>query len=144
MAATTHRAYSQTVVSDHTTSLNSLANVTNSAASSAIDNTTLLDLYMDLELVIATQGSARVTGGVVAVYLVMALDGTNYGDVHETTAELVATFLLDSATTARRATVRDIPIPPGLFQLFVRNNTGQAFAASGNTLKRRTHSITTV
>ena len=42
MVSTTHKTYTQTVVSDHTTSLNSLANSANSAASSAIDNTTTL------------------------------------------------------------------------------------------------------
>jgi hypothetical protein len=143
MATTKHKAYSSSIASVHTTSLNSLANVTNSAASSAIDNTSALDLYDDLTLTVATQGSARSAGATVNVYLIPALDGTNYDAVNETTAELVAVFPLDAAVTARQVTRRDIPIPPGLFEYFVRNQTGQAFASSGNILERRPHSLET-
>lgn len=143
MATTKHKAYSASIANVHTTSLNSLANNANSAASSAIDNTSALDLYDDLTLTIATQGSARSAGATVGVYLIQALDGTNYDAVHEGTAELVAVFSLDAATTARQVSRRDIPIPPGLFEYFVRNQTGQAFAASGNILERRPHSLET-
>lgn len=145
MASTTHKAYTQSATSALSTELNSLSNAANTAASGAIDNSTNLDLYMDLELVLATQGSARSAGAYVGVYLTQSLDGTNYDDVHETTARLVATFPLDAATTARRATVRNVPIPPSAtFKLFARNATGQALAASGNTIKYRTHSLQSV
>lgn len=142
MADTKHKAYG-TNASALTTELNSLANNANTAASAAIDNGTNLDLFMDVELVVATQGSARSAGATVIVYAVYAPDGTNYGDVNETTALPVATFMLDAATTARRAVVTDVPMPPGLFKLFARNQTGQAFASSGNTVKYRPHSIST-
>lgn len=142
MASTTHKAYG-TTTSALTTELNSLANNGNTAASAAIDNTSALDLFMDLELVIATQGSARATGAAIYVFAVYAVDGTNYGDVNETTAVWLATFPMDAATTARRMAATDVPMPPGLFKLFVRNVTGQALAASSNTLKYRPHSITT-
>ena len=79
----------------------------------------------------------------MSAYLVPALDGTNYDDVNSTTAELVAVFPLDAATTARQATRRDVPIPPGLFKYFAVNSTGQAFASSGNLLEIRAHSIET-
>jgi hypothetical protein len=143
MAATTHKGYTAAAASVLTTELNSLASAATSAASAAIDNTTNLDLYVDLELVLATQASSRLTGPTVSVYLTQALDGTNYTDTVAAVAELVAVFTLDVATTARRVSVRDIPVPPGLFKLFVVNSTGQAFAASGNTLKARYHSILT-
>lgn len=142
MVTTKHKAYA-TIASALTTELNSLASNGNSAASSAIDNTTALDLFADLEINLATQGSARVASATIYVYMTQALDGTNYGDTNEVTAEVIAAFIFDAATTARRATLKDVPIPPGLFKLFVRNVTGQALAASGNTLKYRLHSVET-
>lgn len=140
MATITHEAFGSTTTA-LSTELNSLANNANTAASAAIDNTTGLDLFVDLELVVATQGSARSAGATIEVYLLPSLDGTNYVDTHETTAELVAVFPLDAATTARRTVRRDVPVPPGLFKVFARNRTGQALAASGSTVKYRTHSI---
>jgi hypothetical protein len=139
MTATTHKGYG-TIVSCLTTELNSLANNANTTASSAIDNSTNLDLYGDFELVIGTT-SARTAGAVVQVFFAVSADGTNYADVNETTAELACTFSLDAATTARRAVVRDVPLPPGLFKVFARNVTGQALNASGNTVKFRPHSL---
>jgi hypothetical protein len=143
VAVTKHKSYTAAIASALTTDLNSLANGSASAASAALDNTSNLDLYHDLTLTVAAQGSARSAGATVSVYLVMALDGTNYDDVNATTAELAAVFPLDAATTARQVTRRDIPVPPGLFKYFVVNNTGQAFAASGNIVEYRAHSIET-
>lgn len=143
MTTVKHAAYG-TAVTALSTELNSLANAANTAASAAIDNTASLDLLVDFELVVAAQGVARSAGATVEVYLIPAVDGTNYADVLESTAELVAVFPLDAATTARRVARRDVPIPPGLFKLMARNKTGQAFAASGSTLKYRTHDLTIV
>lgn len=143
MATTKHKAYTAAIASVLTTDLNSLANAGTSVASAALDNSTNLDLFADLTFTIATQGSARSAGANVAVYMVQALDGTNYDDVNAGTSELVAVFSFDAATTARQSTRRDIPIPPGLYKFFVVNNTGQAFAASGNILEHRMHSIET-
>lgn len=141
MAISKHSAYAAAIASALTTELNSLANNTNTAASAEIDNTTDLNLYHDLTLTVAAQGSARSAGATVTVYLIMALDGTNYDDVNETTAEVAAVFPLDAATTARQATRRDIPVPPGKFKYFIRNTTGQALAASGNLLEYRAHNV---
>lgn len=138
---TKYTAYTGAIASILTTQLNSLANNANSALSAAIDNTTALDIYCDLTLTIATQASARTAGAIVSVFLVQALDGTNYDAVHETTAERVATFTLDAAVTARQLSRRFISPPPGLCGLFVRNGTGQAFPASGNILEIRFYSL---
>jgi hypothetical protein len=143
MATTKHKAYSASIASALTTELNSLANAAVSAASSAIDNSSALDLYDDLTFTIATQGGARSAGATVTVLMVQALDGTNYDDVQVSCGQVVAVFALDAATTARQVSVRDVPIPPGLFKYFILNSTGQAFAASGNILERRPHSIET-
>jgi hypothetical protein len=143
MATTKHKSYTAAIASALTTELNSLANNANCTASAAIDNTTNLDLFHDLTFTVAAQGAARSSGATVGIYMVMALDGTNYDDTNETTAELVAVFQFDAATTARQATRRDIPVPPGLFKYFARNQTGQALAASGNLLEYRAHSVDT-
>lgn len=144
MATTTTTAYTASIATALTTELNSLANSANCSASSAIDNTSNLNLFMDVMLNIAAQGSARSAGAVVIVYAVHALDGTTYDDVLDSTCEVVAVFTLDAATTARQVTRRGWPMPPGLFKLFVRNITGQAFAASASTLKYRMHNVKTV
>lgn len=137
---TKHAAYA-TIATALSTELNTLVLATASAASAAIDNTTTLELFADVELVIAAQGLARLAGANFALYIVQALDGTNYGDASIATAELVAMFPMDAATTARRAVVRDVPVPPGLFKLFLMNNSGRDTAATGNTVKYRLHSL---
>jgi hypothetical protein len=143
MATTRHKSYTSAIASVLTTDLNSLGNGSISAASSALDNTSNLDLYDDLTFTIATQGGARSAGAAVTVLMVQALDGTNYDDVEVSCGQVVAVFPLDAATTARQCSVRDVPIPPGLFKYFIRNGTGQAFASSGNILERRPHSVET-
>lgn len=143
MATTKHKAYTGAIASVLTTELNSLASGSASSASSALDNSSALDLFADLTLTVAAQGSARSAGANVSVYMTQALDGTNYDDTLAATAEVVAVFSLDAATTARQASRRDVPVPPGLFKLFAVNNTGQALAASGNILEIRYHSVET-
>ena len=143
MAATTHKGYTAAIASILTTELNSLSNGSVSSASSAVDNSSALDLFCDFTFTIATQGGSRSTGATVSVFMVQALDGSNYDDVQVTCSQLVAVFPLDAATTARQCSVRDVPVPPGLYKLFILNSTGQAFASSGNILEHRFHSITT-
>lgn len=141
MASVTLKAYG-TIASALTTELNALADSTNTVAGPAYDNSSLLDLYCDIELVLALQGSARSAGATVDVFMVTRVDGTNYGDINHQTAELVASFPLDAATTARRAVARDVPLPPERVEFFARNRTGQALAATLNTVKIRPHSLT--
>lgn len=142
MAALKHAAYTISATTALSTELNSLANNANCSASSAIDNTSNLDLEMEVELVLAAQGSARSTGAQVFLYIVRSLDGgSNYADVLESINDPIAVFTLDAATTARREVKADIRIPPGLFKLYVRNATGQAFAASGSTIRYRTRQL---
>lgn len=144
MADTTHRGYTAAIANALTTELNAIAIGGITGASAAIDNTTALDLFYDFTLSLAAQGTARVAGAYVAVYIVQAVDGTNYDAVLESTAEQVAFFSLDATVTARQLTRRDIPVPPGLFKFFAKNGTGQILAATGNTLKYRAHSVKTL
>ena len=135
----------ETIQTALSTDLNSLADSTSdttgfSALSAEIPNETDLYQYINIELVVAAQGAARSAGGFVAVYISYALDGADYGDdSNKAFAELLTVFQLDAATTARQITKVNIPIPPIDFKLYVLNDTGQALAATLNTLKYRRH-----
>lgn len=121
-----------------TTGLNSLADGAN-AISGEIDNTTSLHLYMLIEVNIALQGSARASDAFAEVYVLPSADGTNFdtgdGSTDPSKSNLRATMTFDAVTAARRGSVWNIVVPPKKFKLLFINETGQALAASGNTLK---------
>jgi len=127
------------------TGLNSLANATMSAASSNIANQTNLDIYVDVEVVLASLSPT--TGAFVALYILESIDGTNFpaqsdADLRLTTTQLlVAIPVGTTATTAQRVAARNIVIPPGLFQIKLDNQTGVALAASGNTVKFNAYDV---
>jgi hypothetical protein len=125
------------------TTLNSLANDAR-VLSAEIDNTTALKTLIDFELYLATQGSARSVGACVDIYLLSSLDGTNYpGDASAdpTINNMIGSFAYSAATTAERDTIKSIELAPGLHKIVVKNRTGQAFAASGNTLLYRSYCL---
>ena len=110
-----------------------------SAVSAEIPNETDLYQYINIELVLGIQ-VARSAGAFVAVYINFAADGVTYDDTSvKSFAQLLTVFQLDAATTARRLTKTNLPIPPLDFKLLVLNDTGQSFAATLNTLKYRRH-----
>lgn len=121
------------------TGLNSLAN-NGLALSSLFDNTVgqTGDGYIlcDVELV-ATYGSAPTANTGVAVWFLGAQDGTNYedGDASTTPARMPdVVFPLRTVTTAQRI-LRRVWLPWGKLKALLKNDgTGQAMAASGNTL----------
>ena len=145
MATIKHAAYG-TLTSALTTELNSLATATWSAASSAIDNTSTLDLVSDFELYV-TYGTNPSAGGYCALAVLPAIDGTptfvdGGGSVAPQNSLIVGVFELRAVTTAQRVGLRDVVIPPGQFKVAVYNAAGQTMASSGNTLKYRTHNLT--
>ena len=126
------------------TGLNSLANNGLAVAGTAYNNAQAGGagdgfLYGEFELVV-TFGVAPTAGTVVSVWLLGQPDGTNYedGDGSTTPGRLAdMTFPVRAVTTAQRIT-RRVPMPPGSWKALLRNDgTGQALAASGNTLKVR-------
>lgn len=121
-----------------TTGLNALADGGNKLGAE-IDNTGNGDMYADFEMYIATQGSARDSGAFVALYILPSVDGVNFcygGDSLDPPANTHrANFLFDAAVTARYSTIIHVLLPAGKFKLLVINETGQAFAGTGNTLK---------
>jgi hypothetical protein len=121
------------------TGLNSLANNTMSAASSTYANQTNLDLYVDIEAVL---GSLSPTAGAyVAIYVLEAVDGTNFpaqsdADLRLTTTQLLCVIPIGTtAATAQRVTARNILLPPAALQFKLDNQTGVALNAAGNTVK---------
>lgn len=129
-----------------TTELNSLADASLAITSAALSNDAAaeLELYADFRLYLATQGSARDSGANVTMWILPEVDGTYpYGSASlEPQPELiVGSFSFDAATTARYAVLRDIPLPPSDFHVVVKNNTGQALAATANTIRMERHSI---
>ena len=127
-----------TIYSVMTTGLNSLAN--NGLVLSAVTSLTETDyLYADVELVV-TYGSAPTANTAIAIWFIRVPDGTNYedGDASITPIRAADAVLpLRAVTTAQRITVT-ANIPYGNFKVLLKNDgTGQAMAASGNTLKLR-------
>lgn len=125
------------------TELNSLGN-DGRVLSGEIDNSTDLKTVIDFELSLATQGSARSTGACVDLYLLSSIDGTNYPGseaADPTLNQLIGSFAFSAATAAERDVIKSIELPPGLHKIVVKNRTGQAFAASANTLKYRTYCL---
>lgn len=136
----------QTAESILTTELNSLADGGNKITTTAVSNdqTAELDVYADFILYLAAQGSARDSGAYVALYILPEVN-SQYpygGDSLDPAGNLlVGAFQLDAATSARYAVVRNIVLPPDDFHVLVINETGQAFAASGNTLYMRRYNM---
>jgi hypothetical protein len=124
------------------TELNSLANNGN-AIGSAYDNTQgqTGDGYTlcDLELV-TSYGSAPTAGTGVSYWFIGTQDGTNYEDGAGavTPARMPdCVFPLRNVTGTQRI-LRRVVMPWGLFKPLVKNDgTGQAMAATGNTVKIR-------
>lgn len=124
------------------TGLNSLAN-NSLAISSAFDNTIgqAGDGYLlcDVELVV-TYGTSPTANTGCSIWFLTSQDGTNYEDGGTSTTparmpDLVIPVL--SSTSAQRIIRRGL-LPYGLCKVLLKNDgTGQAMAASGNTLKIR-------
>lgn len=126
-----------------TTELNSLADAATTALSSEIDNSTnkytLADFQLDLASVTISSTTAYCT-----VFIVPTVDGTNYPDWGSSTYAnydaqyAVGTILVKNVSAAAaRANLVGIMVPPGKFKVALRNSTGAAHAASGNTLAIR-------
>lgn len=143
MATTVEKLLLGSVTSLITTGLNSLAN-NGRAAASAFDNTVGQtgdgSTLCDVELVV-TYGTAPTANTGCSVWFCMSTDGTNYedGSAADLTPARMAdvVFPLRAVTTAQRIT-RRVSLPWGKFiAILINDGTGQAMAASGNTLKIR-------
>jgi len=122
--------------------VNSLAN--NAGQSGSVITSDGL-LYADLELYV-TFGVSPTANSLVEVYFVRRIDGTNWEDFTPGSSAVgpangyVGGFPVAATTNAQRIMLPRVELPPLDFQVMVINKTGQAFAASGNTLKARRYS----
>jgi hypothetical protein len=134
--ATTTTQVSGTIQSLLTTELNSLAN-NSLAIGSAITLTSTGYLLGEVELVV-TYGTNPTASTGCSIWFLRDIDGTNYEDggtslTPARAPDLVIPVLV--STSAQRITRRCL-LPPGTFKALLKNDgTGQALAASGNTLK---------
>lgn len=134
--ATTHKyATPNSVEQLITTGLDGLANGSR-AVSGAVDNATDLYLYGDFECNFASANFPA--GGYVSLYILEAIDGTNYEDgstsITPTAQALIANVPFRTANAAQIHTVRGIVLPPAKFKIELINNTGVALAANTNIL----------
>jgi len=127
-----------------TTGLDALTGTT-PATSSAINNDTDLYLYADLELVLGALSPTA--GATINLYLVQALDGSNYPAPSAADLRLSSTLfwvgisLGIAAATAQRISVPGLRTPPSKFKIILDNQAGVNLAGSGNTLKMSQYNL---
>jgi hypothetical protein len=129
-----------------TTALNSIASGNAILSGTSITNGTALDIFADVEVVLASL--AAVAPNFVGVYLYpLNSDASTYGDGRFASSAAGpppssywrASIVYDASTSAKQGTALGIIIPPGTFKFLLYNQMGVAFASSGNTLKYRTY-----
>jgi hypothetical protein len=139
--ATTTKYLVGSIATLMSTGLNTLANNA-LVLGSAYDNST--DLYPMAELEFAQTtafGTAPTANTGLSIWFLRAPDGTNYEDggtglTPSRPPDRVIPLEAQNST-AQRITVL-VAIPPGTFKPLLKNDgTGQAFPATGNTLKIR-------
>ena len=124
--------------------INSLANNTATAASTAIANQTNLDLYADIWLHL---GSLTPTaGGYVTIYILEAIDSSTYPSatasiLRNQPSHVLVTMSLDTAVGAQDVVVRNVLLPPASFKLVLDNQSGVSLNAAGNTLTLITYNL---
>lgn len=134
-----------TIASALTTGLDALGNG-NTALSSAVDNSTNKDFYMDLEVYLASVDLSAQTNPAIYIWLLARTDGTNFEDGSAGTPGTVparppdAIVPLRVVNAAQRCFARGVLVTPDQVKILVQNKTGAALAANSNTVKYYTYS----
>jgi hypothetical protein len=111
-----------------------LATGSMTAASATYANQTNLDLYCDLEVFLAALSPTA--GAYVDVYILTAIDGTNFpaqsaADLRLTSTQKFCTVPIGTtASTAQRVAVRNLLLPPQPVQFILDNQTGTNIVAT--------------
>ena len=126
------------------TILDSLADATLSAVSTALDNATNKDTHAAIEI---NLGSLNPTGTpYLELYMVKAPDGTNYeeapiiGGANRNT--LIASIPVPTGSATKRVTVWPVLLPPCPVKFYVGNQLNVTMAASANTIDVYTTNLT--
>ena len=135
----TWTAYGTTTDLVATASLNSLAD-DGTVLGSEIDNTTLKEFRVGIELYLASVDLSAETNPSVNLYLIESLDGTNFADTNVLAYKLAAMIGVAATSAVHREVFNPVIISPGKWKVNIENKTGAAFAATGNTLKYRVYS----
>lgn len=123
------------------TQLDGLANGTISAYSAAQAQTARYT-RADFELLV-TFGTAPTAGAFVGLYLVPVFDGVNDPTNHQDYgSHFAGAFPIRGVTTQQRVVLKDVKLPPLDFKVAAFNSTGQAFPASGSTVRMRRYAAT--
>lgn len=136
------------------TELNSIASGNAIAATSALDNSSNLDMFADFSIHLASLAGAS-PNFVALLLFPLQGDGSTYGDGRfGSSASLSAAavplvywrgnFSMLAATQAQEGMIEGVLIPRGSFKPVLWNQMGAAFASSGNTLKWRTYNRVSV
>jgi hypothetical protein len=91
------------------------------------------NFWLNFELKTAVFGVAPAAGTTVDLYLVPALDGTNFSDVTSNIPQssyYVGSFLMLNQTAAFRSNVLGVPAQPLLYKAYIVNNSGQTLAVN--------------
>jgi hypothetical protein len=128
------------------TEINSLANGNAVLLATQIDNTSALDMFMDIGVQLGS--AAFAAPNYLGVYLYpLNQDGSTYGDGRFTSSTTAAppvnyycgSIGLNPATSAQEGVLTGIVIPPGKFKIVLMNNGGVALASGSNTVYYRTY-----
>lgn len=131
--ATTFQYKSPGIASLLTTELDGLTNGSFATDGTAYDNTDK-DFWADFELYADAAGNF--TAGVTCdLYLLTAIDGTNYAGTAGPPPGAYAGSFICQAEHPGRYVLRGVPLPPCKFKAYLKNGSGQNFAANSNTMK---------
>lgn len=129
-----------------TTALNSLGTGNALLSGTQIDNSSALDIFADVEIVLASL--AAVAPNYVGIYFYpLNSDASTYGDGRFGSAAtgpppstyFVGAIVHTATTAAQQGVLRGIILPPGKGKFVVYNQSGVNWAAASNTLKYRTY-----
>lgn len=125
-----------------TTELNALANNAN-VLGSALDFNTGRKLYLDIELYLATVDLSGQTNPAIYLWMLRRTDGTNFEDGSSTVtpARLPDAILpLREFNGVHRVVAVRVLSSPDQMKMLIKNSSGAALAATGNTVKYRMYS----